>query len=154
MNFSLTVNITHQIIRILFIFFLLPVFSVHATTDFSAVLVASKYSSISPLKTNDIRRIFLGLRPVNSTQLATPVINISDQHTYIQFLKNIMYLTERGYQRKLIKRVFRQGADNIQVINSHEKLAQWLRDNPDSFSYMLKQDAEKQPELKIIQVLW
>ena len=65
-----------------------------------------------------------------------------------------MFLTERGYKRKMIKRVFRQGADKIDSFDSIKKLTSHLNKHPDNITFMLKKDAINQPELKIIQALW
>ena len=121
---------------------------------FQAVLVSAKNSNINQLDKKDIRRLFLGLRPIHSQQTNIPIINTSNPDTYKLFLKNIMFLTERGYERKLIKRVFRQGADKIESFDSISALAQHLKQHPDNITFMLKQDALNQPGLKIIQALW
>jgi len=65
-----------------------------------------------------------------------------------------MFLTERGYERKLIKRVFRQGADKIESFDSINALAQHLKQHPNNITFMMKKDALSQPDLKIIQALW
>lgn len=121
----------------------------------SGVLVSSKASSIQEkIKRKDLRRIFLGIRPASKYQVAKPVLNTTDKNTYALFLKNILFLTESGYKRKLIKRVFRQGADAIQSIDSHPQLEQHLLSHPNDISFMSKQQAENHPNLKIIQELW
>ncbi len=119
------------------------------------VLVCSKASSIEgKIQRKDLRRIFLGIRPASKYQVDKPVLNAGDKDTYALFLKNILFLTESGYKRKLIKRVFRQGADEIQSIDSHQQLEQHLLSHPNDISFMSKQQAENQPNLKIIQELW
>ena len=119
-----------------------------------AVLVTSKSSSINKLERKDIRRIFLGLQPTSSTQENKPVINLTNKKVYKLFLKNVMFLTESGYKRKLVKRVFRQGADKIKTIETNKELLNYLNNNPDNISFMLEQDAKKQSDIKIIQALW
>ena len=128
--------------------------SSQSSHHFQAVLVSAKNSNIIALEKNDVRRLFLGLRPVNSQQSNIPIINTSNPAAYKLFLKNIMFLTERGYERKLIKRVFRQGADKIESFDSINALTRHLKQHPDNITFMLKQDALKQPDLKIIQALW
>jgi len=126
----------------------------HSSHHLQAVLVSAKNSNMKTLEKKDIRRLFLGLRPINIKQTSTPIINTSNPTGYKLFLKNIMFLTERGYERKLIKRVFRQGADRIESFDSIDDLTQHLKQHPDNISFMLKQEALKHPDLKIIQVLW
>jgi len=127
-----------------------------AFADSSAgVLVSSKASSIQgKIKRKDLRRIFLGIRPALKYQVDKPILNTADKDTYALFLKNILFLTESGYKRKLIKRVFRQGADEINAIDSRQQLEQHLLSNPNDISFMSKQQAENHTNLKIIQELW
>ena len=124
------------------------------SSSLQGVLVTSNASEISKLDRKDIRRIFLGLRPIRQSAVTSPVINFSDHKTYLYFLRNIMFLTESGYKRKMIKRIFRQGADEIDSIDSIEELSAYLIKNPNTISFMLKEDASRQTGLKIIQALW
>ena len=118
------------------------------------VLVTSKQSDITELKRKDIRRIFLGIKPMGNSPVNKPVLNLSNQKAYSLFLKNIMFLTETCYKRKLIKRVFRQGADEIHSIESSNNLIKYLNTHPNDISFMSKEDALKNPDVKIIQALW
>lgn len=120
----------------------------------SGVLVTSKESTISRVDRKDLRRIFLGIKPPQSLNINRPVINLSNKETYQLFLKKILFMTEGGYKRKLIKRVFRQGADEIQSISSASKLEEHLRSNPNDISFMSEEEAKQHPDLKIIQALW
>lgn len=122
--------------------------------EMHGVLVTGKHSDISKLKRKDIRRIFLGIKPVDGSHVRKPVINLSNKKTYSEFLKNIMFLTESGYKRKVLKRIFRQGADEIQSISSVPDLTKHLDAHPNDISFMLKDDALNNPNVKIIQALW
>ena len=124
------------------------------STELHGVLVTSKQSDITKLKRKDIRRIFLGIKPMNNSLVNKPVLNLSNQKAYTLFLKNIMFLTETGYKRKLIKRIFRQGADEIHSIDSSAGLIKYLSAHPNDISFMSKEDALKNPNLRIIQALW
>ena len=125
----------------------------HAIED-RVVLVTNKNSVITKLERKDIRRIFLGLKSKNNSAIKKPVLNLADKALYKLFLKNIMFLTETGYKRKLVKRVFRQGGDKIKTINSDKELLNYLNSHPDNISFMREADAKKQTNLKIIQALW
>jgi len=65
-----------------------------------------------------------------------------------------MFLTEGGYKRKLVKRVFRQGADSILTIHSVTELSAYLLQHPNTISFMSADEARKHPSLVIIQDLW
>lgn len=149
-----TLNNKRYLQALLLVSTLLFSFNSFSITDSQTVIVTSKSSDISLMKTTDIRRIFLGLRPINSSQKNIAIINTSNRKAYKLFLKNIMFLTERGYKRKLLKRVFRQGADKINSFDSIKDVTTNLKTNPNHFTFMLKEDALSQPDLKIIQALW
>ena len=63
-------------------------------------------------------------------------------------------MTEDGYRRKIIKRVFRRGNDHILEISSLDKLIAHLNSNKNDISYMKKSDIHNSYNLKIIAVLW
>jgi len=139
------------------IFLLCLIFSIQPAVaeQSSGVLVSSKASSIQgKILRKDLRRIYLGIRPASKYQINKPVLNAVNKDTYASFLKNILFLTESGYKRKLIKRVFRQGADEIQSFDNFQQLEQHLLSHPNDISFMSKQQADNHPNLKIIQELW
>lgn len=128
-------------------------FAAHAKNP-AGVLVTAEPTDISELKLIDIRRIYLGL-PVDSLDNHIhPVINKSDIKIYKEFIRTVMRMTEKGYKRKLIKRVFRQGSDKIEELHSHEALVEYLINNPGNISFMSEEQAKKSRGLKVIQLLW
>jgi len=134
---------------------MLFVYPAQAISDnHSAVLVCSKNSTINTLDSLDIRRIFLGMNPVNQNQSITPVLNLANKKLYKDFLKNVLHMTEEGYKRKIIKRVFRQGADYIKETKTTDDLIKQLTDNPDEISFISPEQARKHKNIKIMQTLW
>lgn len=120
----------------------------------SAVLVCSKNSTIDALDILDVRRIFLGLQPVDKSQTIKPVINLTNKKLYKDFLKNVLHMTEDGYKRKIIKRVFRQGSDYIVEARTTEELIKQLTDNPDEISFITPEQARELENIRIVQTLW
>ena len=122
--------------------------------DTSGVLVASKSSPVEKSSIIEIRRLYLGLSSSNENLATRPVMNTADLKTYKLFLKNVMHMTENGYRRKIVKRIFRQGGEKIKEINSLEKLTQHLNKNTNDISFIDAETAKKTKELKVIQRLW
>jgi len=120
----------------------------------SGVLVASENSIVSQEKILEIRRIYLGLPASPESSINASVINLSDKFVYKQFLKNIMHMTEKGYQRKMVKRVFRLGSRRLKEFTSKDDLVKHLIDNPGEVSFMEKTVAERTQGIKVVQVLW
>jgi len=120
----------------------------------SGVLVASEDSQVQKVSIIEVRKIFIGLPASESSKIHQPVINNSDKQVYQIFLRKVLRMTDKGYKRKLIKRIFRQGSEKIKSLNKKDKLVQYLRDNPNDVSFMLKENAEKIKGIKVIQQLW
>lgn len=120
----------------------------------SAVLICAGNCTINHLDALDVRRIFLGLKPINHSQKIKPIINRSNEKLYKDFLKNILHMTEDGYKRKIIKRVFRQGADYIKETSSIDKLVTQLNENPNLISFIRPEQASQYRSIKVVQILW
>jgi hypothetical protein len=134
--------------------FALSFFRLSYAQEVSGVLVAAESSPIEKISIIEIRRIYLGLPPSRDSQIKKPVINLSGQETFKAFLKNIMHMTERGYQRKLIKRIFRQGGGKIVEIDNIDALVGHLEKNPHDVSFMDMDAAKQAKGIKVVQVLW
>lgn len=63
-------------------------------------------------------------------------------------------MTEDGYKRKIIKRVFRQGADYIKETSSIDKLVTQLNENPNLISFIRPEQASQYRSIKVVQILW
>jgi len=124
----------------------------------SAVLVSAKHSKIEKINIIDIRRLYLRMPVSKGAALINPginpVINHSDSEIYQAFLKNIMRMTEKGYRRKLIKRMFRQGASKIKEISDKEQLINYLKSHPKYITIMSEKNAALSDDVIVIQKLW
>jgi len=118
------------------------------------VLVVAESSSVQKISVLEIRRIYLGLPPSSPSLIKKPVINLSDRIVYKVFLKNIMHMTQKGYQRKIVKRMFRQGGEKIKHIQDINKLVEYLKNNPNDISFMDEKTAKKTKGIRIVQKLW
>ena len=120
----------------------------------SGVLVVSEESDINRISIIEVRKLFLGLPASKVSNINNPVINNSDSEIYQSFLNKIMRMTDKSYKKKLIKRIFRQGSEKIQVESSKENLIQYLRDNPNDVTFMSGEDFKNSKGIKVIQRLW
>lgn len=141
-------------ICLVFLFLTLAFFTPSYAQDIGGVLVAAESSKVQKTSVLEIRRIFLGLPSSPDSLIKEPVINLSDQKTYKAFLKNIMHMTERGYQRKLIKRLFRQGNGKIIETQNTDDLVSHLEKNLHDVSFMDEDTARRTKGIKVVQVLW
>jgi len=135
--------------------FLLFLFSSHVNAeDYHAFLITGSSSEVTSVSLHDIRRIYLGGTAIESVNIKNPILNMADHSTYKLFLKNVMHMTEGGYKRKVVKRIFRQGSDKIKVIKDLRKLDQHFKEHPNDICYISEKDNKHLINTKIIRKLW
>ena len=122
--------------------------------DSGGVLVCSDDSMISKSSLINIRRIYLGLPASSDSKIKNPILNTTDIATYNIFLKNVMHMTEKGYRRKLVKQIFRQGRKNIPEIDNTRDLVSYLKQHRNDVSFMSADTAKNTQGIKVVQVLW
>jgi hypothetical protein len=139
---------------LIFAFLLISLFRPAYAQGASGVLVAAESSQVQKTSTLEIRRIYLGLPSSSDSLIKKPIVNLSNHEIYKEFLKNIMHMTEKGYQRKLIKRIFRQGGEKIIEEENITNLVDHLEKNPDDVSFMDGDTAKRTKGIKVVQILW
>lgn len=125
-----------------------------ANASESGVLVAAQDSPVQKVSIIEIRRMYLGLESSAGSGINQPVMNLSDPVLYKDFLKNIMHMTESGFRRKIVKRIFRQGGDKVIQIKSNSQLVEYLKNNKNDVSFMYLATAQQIKEIKVVQILW
>ena len=118
------------------------------------VLIAAKGSGIESISNRDIRRVFLGLKSADSDLINKPVINLYNRELYEDFLKNVMHMTEGAYKRKIVKRIFRNGAEEIKEIEMLNELNTHLTSNIGDISFVDNDAVEKMHDIEVVKVLW
>jgi len=141
-------------LAVVFVIFAFPAVNICYAQGSVGVLVAAKSSPVQKHSVLEIRRIYLGLPSSADSLIKNPVINSSNQDMYKAFLKNVMHMTEKGYQRKIIKRIFRQGGEKVREIQNISELVNYLDENINDVSFMSESTAKKTKGIKVVQVLW
>lgn len=125
-----------------------------ANASDSGALVVAQDSPVQKISILEIRRIYLGLEPSADSHINRPVINLSDPILYKAFLKNVMHMTERGFRRKTVKRIFRQGGEKVKQLKSRSALIEYLKNNKNDVTFMDLKTAQQSKEVRVVQVLW
>lgn len=120
----------------------------------TVVLIAAKGSGIEAISNRDLRRIFLGLKSADSDSVNKPVINIYNKDVYEAFLKNVMHMTEGAYKRKLVKRIFRNGAAEIKEIDELQDLNEHLVNNVGDITFVEDAVAQTMRDIEVVKILW
>ena len=122
--------------------------------DQSVVLIAARGSGIEEISDRDVRRIFLGLKSADSDMVGKPVINRYDSDLYENFLKNVMRMTEGTYKRKIVKRIFRHGTEEITEVSTLQELNEHLTTHVGDISFVDSRAIEKMRDIEVVKVLW
>lgn len=120
----------------------------------NVVLIAAKGSGIESISDRDVRRIFLGLKSADSELIKNPVINLYNKDVYDQFLKNVMRMTEGAYKRKIVKRIFRKGTEEIREFDMLNELNAHLTSNVGDISFVEYAAVDKMQDVEVVKVLW
>jgi len=122
--------------------------------EFTLVLVSAADLGDGQLTPNQLRRVFLGIPVSIGGKAISALRNTSDPLLVEIFLQKVVYMSKRRYKRQLVSQTFRTGQMRPPNFNSNDDLVQALKSSPDSVSVMWERDAEKDPALHIVQVLW
>ena len=123
-------------------------------SDDKVVLIEAKGSGIESISNRDIRRVFLGLKSADSDSVNKPVLNLYNRELYEDFLKNVMHMTEGTYKRKIIKRIFRNGTEEIKEVKMLDELNTHLTSNVGDISFVYNDVAETMHDIEVVKVLW
>lgn len=126
----------------------------HCYAGDKVVLIAAKGSGIESISNRDIRRVFLGLKSADSDLVNKPVINLYNRELYEEFLKNVMHMTDGAYKRKLVKRIFRNGTEEIKEIVMLSELNTHLVSNVGDISFVDNDAVDKMHDIEVVKVLW
>ena len=117
-------------------------------------LIAARGSGIEEMSIRDVRRLYLGLKSVDSVSVKKPVLNVRSKALYDDFLKNTMHMTEGSYKRKLVKRLFRRGGETIPEMTSLKELNVHLLENIGDISFIEVSSLQSMDDIEVIQILW
>lgn len=144
--------ITHVLLAVLLLLGLCGK-SVRAEDHGQVVMITHTSSSAEAISLLEIRRLYLGFSSQDA-DIGKPIINHSDRQLFEDFLKNIMHVTEDGYRRKIVRRVFRYGSDYVTELQSIEKIAQHLAENPNDVVFVYVNNLQRYGDVKILVRLW
>ena len=122
--------------------------------DSAVVLVTAMDSRIESVSSLDIRKSYLGITVTLEGKAVRALRRRDDEHLNQIFLQSVMAMTQRSYERRLLSLVLKFGTPRPLEVDSHKELLELLARNPSSITYMWKREAESDPSVRIIRVLW
>lgn len=128
--------------------------AVPAVAEDRLVLVVSADSRITSLSSVDVHKLFLGLTVVVEGQRLHPLRNDSDELMRRIFFQNIVSMSESVYDRRMLALTLQQGRAAPPVLHTTKEVLDALAADPDAVSFAWAADAERDPRVKVLRVLW
>jgi len=125
-----------------------------AVAEHQAVLVTSSTSPIQDIDSLELRKLFLGFNVTRDGKFVKGLRNTEDDNLNSIFLQSVVAMSEKSYERRHLSLTLRKGIPRPLEYDKSENLLKALSKNPYSVSYMWKESAEDNPDLKILRVLW
>jgi len=125
-----------------------------AGAEHQMVLVAGSTSPLQDIDSIELRKIYLGFTVLRDGHIVKGLRNTGDEDINRVFLQTVVAMSQKAYTRRQLFLTLRKGIPNLAEYEKDEDLLKALSSNPYSISYMWAQDAELQPGIKILRVLW
>lgn len=125
-----------------------------SSAEDAVVLVTSENGSLKDISSLDIRKAYLGISVAVDGKVIRPIRRSDDERLDQVFLQSVMAMSRRSYERRLLSLVLKFGTPRPEEVDEGEDFVMLLLDRPNSISYMWKSDAEAEPRVRTIKVLW
>lgn len=127
--------------------------SLHA--DHSMVLIVNAESSIDHVTPVDLRKIYLGFTVTNGGgRVIRAVTNRSSPRLWEIFLQDVMGMSERSYDRRLLALTLQSGRLRPVVRYDLGQIIDTLRGDNDAVAFAWREDVEEIEDVRIVRVLW
>jgi len=125
-----------------------------AGAEHQVVLVAGSTSPLHDISSIELRKIFLGFNVMRDGHVVKGLRNTGDEDLNRIFLQTVVAMSEKSYMRRQLSQTLRKGIPRSLEYDNLEDLIKALSSNPYSVSYMREDAAEREPDVKILRVLW
>jgi len=127
----------------------------HASAeDAAVVLVTGKDSPIEIISSLEMRKVYFGISVSIKGQTIRALRRRDDEHLNQIFLQSVIAMSQRSYERRLLSLVLKFGTPRPVEVKSRDELLKLLAEHPSTITYMWKSNAEANPRVRIIRVLW
>ena len=135
--------------------FVATLLTAHASAEgLAVVLVTDKDSPIENISSLDIRKVYFGISVSIEGQAIRALRRRDDERLNQVFLQSVIAMSQRSYERRLLSLVLKFGTPRPVEVKTRDGLLKLLAENPSAIAYMWKSDAEAEPRVKIVKVLW
>jgi len=125
-----------------------------AWADDTVVLVTSSESPITNISSLEIRKAYLGISVRIAGSTVRPIRQREDDRLNQIFLQSVIAMSQKSYERRLLSMMLKFGTPRPGEADSREGLIKTLQSNPFAIGYMWKSDADSDPRIHAVVVLW
>jgi hypothetical protein len=118
------------------------------------VLIVSSHSTIDRLDSPLVRRLFLGLTVTQNGTRLRPVLNEADPQIKELFLQNIVSMSDRTYDRYVLRMTLLQGKTQPVAYDNSADLISAVAVDPSIVGYAWAKDVAHDPRIRTLRVLW
>ena len=122
--------------------------------EVAVVLVTGKDSPIESISSLEVRKAYLGITVTVNEKPIRALRQRDDERLNQIFLQSVMAMSRRSYERRLLSLLLKFGTPRPIEVRNRDDLLKQLAENPSMIAYMWKSDAEADPDVRIIRVLW
>ena len=126
-----------------------------ARADHALVLIASADSPLKTVSSLDLRKLYLGFVVNSETgQQIHAITNNSDSRVKEIFLQNVVVMSARSYDRRLLTLTLQTGRHRPEIYTDPCDVLNRVASNSLTISFVWKEDADSRDDIKILRVLW
>jgi len=138
----------------LLIFFATMLMAHSSVAEVAVVLVASKDSPIESISSLDTRKAYFGMTVTVEGNTVRALRRSDDARLNQIFMQSVIAMSQRSYERRLLSLTLKFATPRPVEVDNWDELLKVLTENLSTIGYMWKSDAESEPNVKIIRVLW
>ncbi len=120
----------------------------------TVVLVVSSDSRLEDISLLDVRKAYLGISVVLEAGTIRPLRRKDDEQLNLIFLQSVIAMSEKSYERRLLSLMLKFGTPRPEEVATRGALLSRLERSPHAIAYMWQREAESDPRVKVIKVLW
>jgi hypothetical protein len=124
-----------------------------ALADERLVLVVAANSPITALSSKELHKLYLGLSVTVGERRVRPLRNAADELMHQVFFQSIVSMSEPAYDRRMLAQALQQGVVPPLLSNTRAVFDRLALD-PDAVSFAWAAEAEKDPRVRVIRLLW
>lgn len=126
-----------------------------AYAEHALVLITSVDSPLQSVSSIELRKLYLGfIVNAETGEQIQPVTNDSDSRAKEIFVQNVVGMSARSYDRRLLTLTLRTGRHRPEVFRDTTALLDRIADDAYSIAFVWEEDVAGREDIRTLRVLW